>query len=178
MRLAQRLGCGRCLRIGGSYISLVPAQDKARVVYDSEFTVPSLTQFPLIRTAALCHLLTQALLWAYRMNDRGKGSCLLFLFLFRRLRALNVAPSDLSLPLLPPLRPQLQDRVHPSTLIALSWRGREGHTPGWGLGTSGAYGPIVPFPDVCSGRALSNKRSGLEAPMGAERMFMHLQGSG
>lgn len=64
MHLAQCLGCGRCLTIGGSSISLVPAQDKARVVYDSEFTVPSMTQFLLIKTAAICHLLTQALLWA------------------------------------------------------------------------------------------------------------------
>lgn len=79
---------------------------------------------------------------------------------------------------LPPLRPQLQDRVHPSTLIAPSWRGKgRGHTPGCGLGKAGACGPIVPFPDVCSWWALSNERCGQVAPLGAERMFMHLKGS-
>lgn len=99
-----------------------------------------MAQFLLINIAAIGHLLTQALLWACGMNDGGKGSFLLFLFLFRSLRALDVTTSDLSLPPLPPLRPQLQDRVHPSTLIAPSWRGRGRGTPQGGAWES--LGPM------------------------------------
>lgn len=55
--------------------------------------------------------------------------------------------------LLPALRPQLQDRVHPSILIAPSWRGKRigGVTPqGVAWERLGLLDKFIPFPAVCS----------------------------
>lgn len=54
--------------------------------------------------------------------------------------------------LLPSLRPQLQDRVHPSILIAPSWRGERkgGVTPqGVAWERLGLLDKSIPFPAVC-----------------------------
>lgn len=93
------------------------------------------------------------------------------------LRAPDVTASDLSLPPSPTEAPAAgqSSPFHPDCSFLEGER--VGAHPGCGLGKAGACGPIFPFPDVCSWWALSNKRCGQVAPMGAQRMFMHLKGS-